>query len=324
MNKGVLMIYGCGGTGIELAKAFHNHPSQEGIADIKTCYIDTSKSNIGHLADTERFLLVDDDVDGNAKIRKSNTPLIKEAAGLVPKRFSAGDINVVIYAGAGGSGSVIGPFVATELLKQQNAPVINIVIGSAESLIEAENTLNTIASLDSMARKNAKKPMLMSFHNNYDGAATKQVDQNVKILIGTLALLASGEHRGLDSEDLAVWADFCRSPKVSVEPQLVEIKVVRSVDELKRIPYPISLVSISKEKTAAGIASANYGCYGLFSSAIPGDPEELHFVTHTSGLADTIDEVESLLSNLQEIERLRPISKPINVGIESDDDGMVM
>jgi hypothetical protein len=324
VNNGKIMIYGCGGCGIELAKTFHSTQRQEGLADIGTAYVDTSVSNIGNLVNDDSFMLVDADIDGNAKVRKSNTDVIKAAAKLVPKRFTPGDLNVVVFSAAGGSGSVLGPLVASELQKQQDAPVICVVVGSSESYIEISNTIDTVRTLDGLARKSSKKPMLMHLSNNYDGAATSQVDMNVRILISQLAVLANGTHRGLDSADLSVWADYCRAPTCNMEPQLTEIKIVDSVDELKMVKHPISLVSVSVEKTAAGAVGANYSCYGLFTTTIPGGVSELHFVTYTTGLEDLMGELENLRSDIEDRERLRPHTKAISAGVESDDDGMVL
>lgn len=325
MSKKEIVLYGCGGAGTELIKVFMNKQPQEGVADFRTTFIDTSRSNLDSSIPEEMFFQINDDLDGSAKVRKSNVGDIRSVIPTIPTKVKPGNFNVVVYALGGGSGSVIGPLLHKELIAQQRNPVISIIIGSSESVQELENTNASIATLDNMARNVSKTAFLVHYQDNGNGEFTSEVDQLCRAFIAKLAILANGQHRGLDTADLAVWARFNEAPSCDVEPQLAMVDIASSMEELEKIQHPIALASISKTKTAAGSVGADYNCYGLFTTPIVSDPSELHYVVHIHTVPALMKHLKDTEAAMRERKRSRPAVKAIS-GVtdrKADDDGMV-
>lgn len=324
MQKGTLRVYGCGGCGTEIAKFFQNADPQEGLAHIEVCYVDTSRSNLGDEIPDDQFVMVNDDKDGSGKIRRANASDISSIVATIPTRFKPADINVVVFSGAGGSGSVIGPLVTAELLKHDK-PVICAVVGSEESLLDIQNTINTIMSLDGLSRKTSKVPFVMAYEHNGNGQYTDQADANIRTAISQLAVLASLQHRGLDTADLNVWANYHKSPMCNVEPQLSLLTIVNSVERIeKEVPHPISIATVSQAKTSVGTIGADYNCYGLLTTALPANVTELHYVINVSSLPDLLKMLTTAQARLEEKKASRPAPKSIIAQASTaEDNGMV-
>ena len=176
MTKGKVTLYGAGGCGINIAKRFYDAQPQVGVADLSFCFADTSRSNISAELDPKDCYVLPD-VDGSGKIRKENYQAITQVIQQIPINFAPGDLNIVIFSASGGSGSTMGPLIVRELLKEGH-PTVAIVVGSFESYITANNTMNTIKSLDSISRS-IGVPIVVSFENNIDNTRSTFVDHSV-------------------------------------------------------------------------------------------------------------------------------------------------
>lgn len=121
------------------------------------------------------------------------------------------DLNIVVCSGAGGSGSVIGPLLHAELAKQ-GKPVVSIVIGDTTSVRELVNTNNTLLSYNQMAQK-AGKPFVAHVIMNNDHGSRELVDDYVKEMVTSLALLFSGNIDEIDTTDLINFLDYSRGSR---------------------------------------------------------------------------------------------------------------
>ena len=320
MTKGKVTLYGAGGCGINIVKRFYDAQTQDGVAELSFCFADTSRSNLTPDLDPKHCYILPD-VDGSGKIRKENYGAITQVIQQIPINFPAGDLNIVVFSGSGGTGSTMGPLIVRELIKQ-NHPTIAIVIGSFESHITATNTLNTIKSLDSISRS-IGVPVVASFENNVDNTQRDVVDNSVSVTINLLARLASREHRELDTADLKNWLGYHRHTDVPAQLSLLEI--VTDVETAAQLVAPISIASLIGTVSKIGAIGADYQCTGYFTeSTQPNGINEIHYVVG-------IDDVKALLSLVTgEVDRLekkrqaRAKTTALVSGDAADDNGMVL
>lgn len=102
-NKNKLVIYGCGGAGVNIASIFEKTygVASPGFADVVSYYIDTSKSNIGINIPKDRTYLIEG-LDGSGKIRRENHLAIGECIHDILLSHKPGDVNIVISSTSGG------------------------------------------------------------------------------------------------------------------------------------------------------------------------------------------------------------------------------
>ncbi|MBE0438149.1 MAG: hypothetical protein IBX57_00080 [Gammaproteobacteria bacterium] len=282
---GTLRVYGCGGMGTNVASYFNGAGVEPGTAAIEAVYIDTSRSNLKEgLAEDDVYILPN--VDGSGKIRKENYQEISNVIKQILLEFVPGDFNVVVFSASGGSGSVIGPLLLGELLNRGLSAVC-MVVGSDESILTAENTLKTLKSLEAIA-KSSKLPVVMRYEHN--DRRRSEVDNQIRLAISALAILASKQNRELDSADIANWVQFSKT--TSVAPQLSMLEIFADVDSANEVKDPISVASIFKDEDGGRLqAIPEYHAAGYTNQA-SGDVSELHFVI-------SIDDVPGIFGNIK-------------------------
>lgn len=209
-----LNVYGCGGAGINMATELLEFQKQEptaGFCKVAPYLIDTSRSNIRQEAPAEQIYLFES-LDGSGKKRNMNYSAISEKTREMLHKFKPSEINVVIHSASGGSGSVIGPLLSSELLAHKN--VIVFLIGSADSRIEAENTVKTLKSYEMISKKR-EQPILLSYFQNSTTMTRAQVDKEIIRQLMYVSLFFSGDNAELDSADLS---NFLHYPRVTSWP----------------------------------------------------------------------------------------------------------
>ncbi len=155
-EKNVTMaIIGAGGCGINVLASYmmalRDLPKDSKIwsSEINPVIVDTSASNIDKAKDEQihPFIL------GDAGAGKNRASLLKD----IQSRLDASrvheelrDINIIVYSMSGGSGSVIGPLLVREALRQGKA-VISIGVVDACSKMDCVNSINTMQSLGHIA-----------------------------------------------------------------------------------------------------------------------------------------------------------------------------
>lgn len=323
MSK-TLKIYACGGAGVNIGKQLQDHPSQQGFADIEVCYIDTSLSNMpADIDSTLAFVLPG--VDGSGKIRAQNYADIANNVPQILARFAPADFNIVVHSGSGGSGSVFGPLLAN-LLVGQGHPTVSLVVGSWESLITVNNTINTLKSMDNLARKNGH-PLVFTFFNNEDNTLRRQVDASVLYYINRLACLASGEHSELDSSDIANWLRYDRNPNNQTPISLTHLDILESDEEAMEINYPIAIASLHTGMSQIGAAGADYQCAGILDEQIASKLgfKEQHYVLTVNDLGELMKRLTDRKEQLVQKQQSRPKTQSIlGVDTPTTDDNMVL
>ena len=234
--KGKLNIYACGGMGTNALSFFLKNgllDLGEEFSSIKYHTIDTTSKTVDsypELKDTfyqiKSTLLSSEALDGMAGERK-NTTVVKEVLKGVTSFIDAnvtsakGDYHVVIFSGSGGSGSIAGSLLINELIKQ-DLTVIPVVAGDSSTLFYVNNTINTLASLNGIAKAAKVALPVIYFDNNYDGTATTSavtaVNNDLLRILKVLALFTSGSVRDIDHQDMYNFLMPSRYTTIEVDP----------------------------------------------------------------------------------------------------------
>lgn len=296
-----LSLFCCGGAGINLGSTFLSHigKTEEGFAEIVPFFLDTSRSNLSG-KESEDHVYIIDGVDGSGKKRDSNYRLISERSKEMLHRFKPTDVNVVIHSASGGSGSVIGPVLVSELLSR-DAPTIVIMVGSTDSSIEARNTMNTLKSYEVISSKR-ETPVIAVYYENSKDTPRGQVDARIQTTIVILSAIFSGQNRELDSADLA---NFLNYPAVtSFSPQLSYLDFFTKEIQIERGQSAVTVVSLTDNQTDSSVdLPIEYQAVGfvtdnarnLINADLP-----IHAVIISGYYHNTIDRLEKRLEAVKE------------------------
>lgn len=281
VNKGRMRIYACGGAATNIARAFEEHrgESRAGFAEIDVVYIDTSRSNLNNDIPADSVYLIDG-LDGSGKVRRENASDIANHSQSILHTHNPRDINIVMSSLAGGSGSVIAPTIANELLGMgQN--VIVIGVGATDAVLDIENTMKTMKSYESIAQlKNT--PVIMAYFENSNTNPRREIDRAVSELVLMLAILFSRENKELDSRDLHNFLRFTNVVPGAV-PQLAALSTIEGTNTIPQIGNIFSVATLATEATGTALSETpDYQAVGYMPeaaavSALQSAP--IHFVT---------------------------------------------
>lgn len=296
-----MCLYGAGGAGVNLVSSLVNYNGEKsaGFAKINTFFLDTSSSNLPPNAPEDHVYLVDG-LDGSGKKRDSNYQIIAERSKEMLHRFKPGDVNVVVHSCSGGSGSVIGPTLVSELLNR-GAAVIVIMIGSSDSRIEVNNTINTLKSYEVISQKR-ETPVIAVYYENSKDMPRGRVDQRINTTIALLAAIFSGENRELDSADLI---NFLNYQKVtSFKPKLSFLDFFSKNIEIGKDQSVVTLVTLTDEVTDSAVnLPVEYQSVGFISDATKKNID-IDLPIHTAVISGYFHDVMSRLT-----ERLNTIDE---------------
>lgn len=225
-----IRYYAAGGTGINLLRSHRESAvlSQEiGVAEELFSFIDTSFANLHNVERNETFTLKG--VDGSGSDRPKNAAAIKKALPEIMLANPAADMNVVIFSSAGGTGSVAGPIILEELLRQGKS-LVAIVIGSHTTVKRTTNTIGTLTGLEKTSEA-VGRPIVMYYYEN--DLTKSDADNNIKpsFVLGSLGTLCSGHNKAMDSSDIANALDY--NNVTHHEPGLAMLNVVTKTEDVK-------------------------------------------------------------------------------------------
>lgn len=322
MNK--ISIYGCGGCGVNLAANFLKHTGKKeaGFADIQTFFLDTSGSNLLS-KEPEDHVYIIEGLDGSGKKRDSNYRIISERSNEMLHRFKPGDINVVIHSASGGSGSVIGPTLVSELL-DRNVPTVVIMVGTSDSRIETDNTIKTLKSYEVISQKR-EMPVIAVYYENSSTSPRGEVDQRIKTTIILLAAIFSGENRELDSADLN---NFLAYQKVtSFKPKLSYLDFFSKQIELQRDQTVVSLVTLTDDQTTSAVEiPVEYQAVGFLNEDAKKNIDvkmPIHVAIISGFFHDVIDRLSKRLTTFDEARRAHVDKSILTKDIDSTPEGLV-
>lgn len=327
--KGQVRIYACGGGGLNIGLQLEKHRgvAESGFANCSITYIDTSRSNMRSGMEAAHTYLLDG-LDGSGKVRSENHAVIDRHIASILETFAPLDLNIVLHTAAGGSGSVIGPLLTSAMLAK-DVPVLVMAIGSADTRLDAENTLKTLKSYEAIAHMR-KAPVVMFYHQNGAGVTRESVDSRIKEVAMALAMLFSREHSELDSKDLRNFLRF--SEKVtSFAPQLTALSLVEKTNDLSALNLGnvIAVATLANQGEATSITPLpEYQCAGFLPEAVVKDVHTrmpMHFVLSDAVLTGVATRLNELLVQIDTAKATRHNSKGVLSATDSAvDSGLVL
>lgn len=323
MSDKKVVLLGCGGAGINLAKRFINR-GQEGFATLDVRLVDTSKSNLPKDVDPGKMYIFED-MDGNGKLRSSEnyTTINERTREILQHVQPSNDIVIVLHSASGGSGSVIGPLLVGEMLKKGTIVIVGLV-GSTDSRIEAQNTVNTLKSYENIANK-TERPIAVMYDENTHDKSRAQVDRDMESNIVLLSLFFSGSNKELDMSDLRNFLDYQRV--TSFKPRLTGLTFSATDPKFERDHIPISAVSLTNNDLSASIHTPiEYQAVGFLPSDLETKMEiklPLHMVTVGNYFGGVIDRLQRKLKEIDE-HRSAIVEKSILSNDDRPTDGMLI
>jgi hypothetical protein len=298
-TKGNVMVYACGGGGMNIGSLLEGHRgnSEVGFANLNISYVDTSLSNMRNTIKAENCFILEG-VDGSGQVRKENHEQIANNIKAILHKFKPADLNIVISTASGGSGSVIAPLITSELLAN-DYPTIVITIGSTDTRLFAENTLNTIKSYEGISRMR-KKPIVAFYAENGKTASRTQVDNEVCQTVISLCMLYSRENREMDTKDLFNWLHY---DKTTSFPAQLSSLIVFKENTNADVGNVISVATLASANSITNYASMpEYQCVGYLPETItPSLLEQtpVHFVVCDGIFSQVASNLQKLLREVE-------------------------
>lgn len=238
---GAIRLYNTGGGGIGVGKYFEPERDQvnPGYARLFPVYMDTSKASVFGVPDEFFFKLPE--TNGSGGVRKYNGADIIRYTGEMLQKFPPMEHNIVIHTSTGGSGSVMGPSIVSELLAQGKS-VIVFVIGGDDTKNFIENSIATMESYGNIAKLRECGLITRYLQNGLDGTI-EEVDKAIQLDISCLAVLYSGQNKNLDDRDLHNWARFV--DVTTYGPQVGELSIHKQSLDLQPGSNLISVATLN-------------------------------------------------------------------------------
>lgn len=319
-----MKIYACGGTGINIGSMFEKMRGQRGdvLSSFDISYIDTSSSNIKYIEGvSEDNLYMIKDLNGSGKLRSLNYEAVRDHAKSILLNHQPEKYSLVVHSGSGGSGSVIGPVLVSEMLQDSDITPIVVMIGSQQSTIEASNTIKTIASYHSIAKKH-NRPIAMVYYANTPGSSRDMTDKNVYSAILSLSILTSGKNRELDHTDVY---NFINYNKVTTHPvDLVALDIMAPTVDVDPTLDVISAITLNKigENQSMDIV-VEYKAEGYLPDSHT-DVAPIHFLTIDGFIAGVVDVLDSVIENAKKIKSAKVNVSKLKGNFNAEDDGIVL
>lgn len=323
MQQGKIMLYATGGFGVNICSHFFQHDvpaTAPGYSHLEAAFIDTSRSNLNRAGISEENTFVLEGVDGSGKIRTENHQAISKNVRNVLQNFKPLDMNIVVFSGAGGSGSVFGPLIVSELLAR-GLPTVVIMVGADESTISAYNTVKTIKTLEVMAKKN-ELPVVMYYRQNSPEIKRSDIDADCHYVIASLSMLCSRQNEELDSKDIANWVQFNRATEA---PARLARLMICNNEDADLVIDPISIASLLPDPDAKSFTTVpEYHCAGYPREPKLHDVLPRHLVTTFDGIPKIAQRLNDRIEELETQRRARVHHDDLIGDAEVSEDGMVL
>jgi hypothetical protein len=322
-DVGRVRIYACGGFGVNIGSYFDGYKGQvePGYSQIETAYVDTSRSNFNKANISPDRVFVLPDADGSGGYRAENHPEIAKNIPNILQQFKPLDFNIVVFSGAGGSGSVFGPLIVGELLRR-GLPTICVVVGAEDSAKAAENTFRTLQSLEGIANS-SKLPVVMYYRQNDNGENKRSnIDSDSQYVIGCISMLCSRQNAELDTKDIQNWVQF--NKLTTAEARLARLMICND-ENVSSIADPIAIASLLADPDDAGREIVpEYSCTGYPEAQGIHNRLPLHMVLTFEGLPAIIRRLQTRQAELETQRRARVRHDSILDGADVNPDGFVL
>lgn len=336
-----IIIHAAGGAGINIIGSLNRALSglDSGFNNFEFKHLDTSYENIKvfeeHNLDFYKInsKTIDEDTDGSGGERaENNDAILTGVKDYINKNKyfepKLGEIHIVVFGMAGGSGSMIGPYIIRELMSK-DVPVVGICVGDDGDLLRTNHTLYTIKTLDAFAAK-CKKPLNLMYFNNtkVDGESAIDKRQNVdKTIFRSIAILAAFTSKSvvaLDNKDMLNF--FCQEKYTTfeVKPGLYTIEMFdsknKSIRENRKYMVSRSLITNDTMDGSFPITVSHdkngiVGDKGIFK-IIDESLFPIYIATSTGGFKE---EVVSLHDKLTKLKDINDKVSSENLSLDGDD-----
>ncbi len=330
---GEVQIYACGGGGTNIC-AMYSDVAELGksSAVIHTAFIDTSDSNLRKRSlpvDEVFFIkkpddLVDaDQIDGSGKVRDENAQYIIDAVPRILHAHPPRDVNIVVATAAGGSGSVIAPTLAYELL-ERGKDVVLIIVGVIDDDITIENTLGTIKSLESTV-DDLQRVVNTRFIMHRKNDKREDINKRAQFFISSLCVLASRQNDELDTRDLSRWLNYNTVPRANLKPALTLVDCFldpNQVEKEAKNTFAMAMVLKDTDQEKPDVSLAYHGIGYLPEDG--SSRHNLYFTSDVSGWAAIRQELNTELKAVNERRSIREAGARFNEGGTKGKKGLVL
>jgi hypothetical protein len=321
-----MQIYSCGGAGINLGKHFEPYrgQSEKGFSNLNVRYIDSSDSNLGSVKTDPENIHVLEETAGAGKKRSLPYEEIRARASEILLKYKPEDINIVLHGFGGGSGSVIGPVLVSELLSRGHA-VIVIGVGSTDSRIEIDNTVDTIRSYATIS-KIRKRPVPVIYYENNKDTPRGSVDTEVYAAVAFLSAFFSGDNHEMDKTDLYNFLNY--QEVTEYDPRLSYLEFFTQDIQIGKDHSLISVATLSDLDTPTTLNHlVEYQCTGFIDPTVTaklGIKLPIHLCVMDGVFNDILSRLTKLTTAVKEHRNAR-INKTIDVDMrDATEDGIVL
>jgi len=321
-----IVVYACGGTGIGIGhlietQARLNLSKGDSTKFAKTVvhYIDTSESNV-KFKGIESNVYLYDKIDGSGSDRTKNKDPIADSIRDILIKHPPGDLNIVINSTGGGSGSVIGPMIASQLLSE-NQLVICMATQSYGSLKQLRNTVSVLASYETIATKRKKVLPILLCDNNEEGETN--VNNTICNAVEMLSILFSGEIERMDSADLEHWINFNKVTDNAVGAVLLDIAYDASTIPKEHVVCSVATLSNGPDSKTDFPRMVEYQAVGFIRTANSDEfkNKALHFALIDGPIQMAFESRDRELKEADRLSASRKTRKSIASG-DSDESGI--
>ena len=171
------------------------------------------------------------------------------------KAMTGDAINVVIFSGSKGTGSTAGPILMKYLL-EANIPFFSVLVVDNTDELTIINCVNTIESINGVAKNTRSNPLVYIGENNVDGKGELDINEDVCAVVEAMALLGLGKVNGLDEADYNTFVDVRKYTKLHFEPAMMVLSAINSNKDEYGNDIPIKLNTNLKPAVARYIVNA--------------------------------------------------------------------
>ncbi|QGZ14571.1 hypothetical protein [Photobacterium phage PDCC-1] len=307
-----------GGAGINIGSAWNKSLRNLPLAKVDFIGLDTSMNN---RPDDDAFTVESPaNTRGGGKKRTLNRDLIPDFVKQMLIKHRPGDFNVVIYSGAGASGSTIGPYLVRALM-EAGVPVVSFLVLDQTTDIEFENTLATLRSLDGQ-RKYFNQPVVLDVLENNERMNRGQMNELAVERLNLLSLFLTDVHEESDYEDVRHLLNY--SSAIDIPPALTRIEYYdgQTIDQRQGVAVAsFSLYSHRNDIRSVQIGKS-YRVTGVMhpDTITPNKTGELHMMLEYDSVTDQL--IEDLQrSEQQAAERQAQFHKTRAKDLTEDADG---
>lgn len=302
-QKGNIKLFACGGAGINLGKTFEHMRGQDApmFALVDICYLDTSKANLQDNALPLEAIYRVPGADGSGQVRREHAEAIFAHAPAMLEKHRPGKANIVLHSLSGGSGSVIGPALVSEMLARGES-VIVICIGETDTIKHIDNTHMALLSYVGIVNA-TEKPVVAAYFQNSNLTPEAEVNKAIGQLITALCVLYSGENISMDTQDLYNWLNFDKVTDFAPQLALLSLFEGSQIDD-NSIGNVITVATLATEDGPSGLDQVvEYQKVGRLPKPVVGEPSmvhmqaPIHFVTSDGVYSDLIEKLETQLAD---------------------------